>query len=172
MPEILNDPTVRAKTKHFSLHSYSDGGGSSGVPEYLKNGAAGQSLWVTEFNVWCPGCDTGSKGSYDWNYTRGTAKYLMSHLLNGASAAFVWEGTTASTLITVIIGVIGDYSPWTISTRLLRPIPLVSIFSPSPRSPNGFALELNASQSAARPNHSRLCSPSTISMKARSQLWE
>jgi hypothetical protein len=42
--------------------------------------------------VWCSGCDSGTKGTYDWAYCKGTADYLLAHLLNGASACFPWEG--------------------------------------------------------------------------------
>lgn len=94
MPEMTADPVIMARLKHFGVHSYSSGGGST--PEaynWLKtSGYADRTLWTTEFNVWCTGCDTGTVGNYGWNYTRGTAEYLISHLLGGASAAFVWEG--------------------------------------------------------------------------------
>ena len=42
---------------------------------------------MTEFNVWCATCESGTKGTYDWTYTRGTAEYLLAHLLNGASGS-------------------------------------------------------------------------------------
>jgi len=31
-------------------------------------------------------------GTYDWTFCKGTAEYLMQHLLNNASAGLVWEG--------------------------------------------------------------------------------
>lgn len=93
-PEMMADPVIMGKLKHFGVHSYSAaGGGSSGVYDYIKNSAyPDRNFWMTEFNVWCPTCDSGTKGTYDWTYTRGTAEYLLNYLLNGASAAFVWEG--------------------------------------------------------------------------------
>ena len=41
-------------------------------------------------------CENGTKGTYDWTYTRGTAEYLLAHLLNGASGSQVWEGYDSS----------------------------------------------------------------------------
>ena len=93
-PELLADPVVMAKLPHFGVHSYSDGGGGSGgVLSYLQGSAyPDRNFWMTEFNVWCSTCDSGVRGNYDWNYTRGTADYLLDHLANGASAGIVWEG--------------------------------------------------------------------------------
>jgi O-glycosyl hydrolase len=94
MPEMMADPVVMAKLRKFGVHSYSAaGGGSADVYDYILNSAyPDRNFWMTEFNVWCPTCDSGTKGIYDWTYTRGTADYLLNHLLNGASAALVWEG--------------------------------------------------------------------------------
>ena len=94
MGSMLADPVIMAKLGHFGLHSYSGGGGgSSGIYGLIHNSAyPDRTFWMTEFNVWCPGCDTGTTGNYGWSYTRGTAEYLLSHLLNGASAGMVWEG--------------------------------------------------------------------------------
>jgi len=94
MPELLADPVVMAKLAHVGVHSYSDGGGgSAGVRDFLlASDYPDRSFWMTEFNVWCPTCDSGTRGTYDWSYTRGTADYLLDHLENGASAGIVWEG--------------------------------------------------------------------------------
>jgi len=94
MPELLADPVVMAKLAHFGVHSYSDGGGgSAGVRDFvLASDYPDRTFWMTEFNVWCPTCDSGVRGTYDWPYTRGTADYLLDHLENGASAGIVWEG--------------------------------------------------------------------------------
>jgi O-glycosyl hydrolase len=94
MPEMMTDPTLMARVKHFGTHSYSDGDGNTPAAySYINNSAyADRRLWVTEFNKWCPGCDFGQLGNYGWDYTRGTAEHLIRHLANGASAALVWEG--------------------------------------------------------------------------------
>ena len=42
--------------------------------------------------MWCASCDAGVLGTYDWTFCKGTAEYLMQHLLNNASAGLVWEG--------------------------------------------------------------------------------
>jgi O-glycosyl hydrolase len=94
MPEMMADPVIMAKLKHFGVHSYSAaGGGSAGVRSFILDSAyPDRTFWMTEFNVWCSGCDSGTKGTYDWAYCKGTADYLLAHLLNGASACFPWEG--------------------------------------------------------------------------------
>ena len=94
MPQLIADPVVMAKLKHFGIHSYSGGGGSSaGVLSFIQSSPyPDRTFWMTEFNVLCSGCDAGTKGTYDWTYCRGTADYLLNDLLNGASAGLVWEG--------------------------------------------------------------------------------
>ncbi len=94
MSKMLADPVVMGKVAHFGMHSYSDGGGgSAGVYSFIESSAyPDRTFWMTEFNVWCPVCDFGQLGTYDWTYCKGTAEYLMQHLLNNASAGLVWEG--------------------------------------------------------------------------------
>ena len=94
LPEMLADPVVAAKLRHFGVHSYQGGGGGSAdVRSFIAgSGYPDRTFWMTEFNVWCPTCDNGMEGTYDWGYTRGTADYLLNHLLNGASAGFVYDG--------------------------------------------------------------------------------
>jgi O-glycosyl hydrolase len=94
MSQMMADPVVMSKVAHFGVHTYSDnGGGSAGVYSYIQGSAyPDRTFWVTEFNVWCSVCDFGQLGTYDWTYCKGTAEYLMQHLLNNASAGLVWEG--------------------------------------------------------------------------------
>ena len=94
MPEMMADPYVMDKLAHFGVHSYSDGGGgSSGVYDFIKASPyPDRTFWMTEFNVWCPTCDSGTRGTYDWAYSKGTADYLLNHLANNASGGIVWEG--------------------------------------------------------------------------------
>ncbi len=94
LPELLNDPVIMGKLAHFGMHSYSDnGGGSKGVESFVRGSAyPDRRFWMTEFNVWLPNADNGQRGTYDWPYCRGTAKYLLDHLANGASAGLIWEG--------------------------------------------------------------------------------
>jgi O-glycosyl hydrolase len=81
---IAADSTIMAKLAHWGVHSY---GSSAGI---INDPA--RTYWVTEFNVWCNTCDSGVRGTYDWNYCRGTAEYLLNHLVNGAAGGIVWEG--------------------------------------------------------------------------------
>ena len=94
MPEMMADPVVMGKLAHFGVHSYSDGGGGSGgVYDYIQASAyPDRTFWMTEFNVWCSTCDSGTRGTYDWAYCKGTADYLLNHLANNASGGMVWEG--------------------------------------------------------------------------------
>lgn len=98
LPELLADDVVMAKIARFGVHSYSGGGGgSSGVGDLIAASDYPQTpFWMTEFNVWCDGCDQGVPGDYNWEYTRGTAEYLFDHLANGAAGATVWEGYDSS----------------------------------------------------------------------------
>lgn len=90
---IVADPTIMAKLAHWSTHGYSAGAGSGGMLDFIQGSAyPGRTFWQTEFNVWCSTCDSGTRGTYDWPYCRGTAEYLLSHLDNGASGALVYEG--------------------------------------------------------------------------------
>ena len=93
LPEMMNDPLVIAKVAHFGVHSYSDqGSGSVDVRDFINlSGFPDRTLWVTEFNVWCPQC-VGGSATNDWDYSRATAEYLLDHLGVGASAGLVWEG--------------------------------------------------------------------------------
>jgi O-glycosyl hydrolase len=94
MPEMLADSTIMSKLAHFGLHSYSNGGGGTdGVYDYIHASAyPDRTFWMTEFNVWCSTCDSVVRGTYDWEYCRGTAENLLGHLANGASGGIVWEG--------------------------------------------------------------------------------
>ncbi|MDB6109268.1 MAG: hypothetical protein JWR69_1018, partial [Pedosphaera sp.] len=94
MPEMMNDPVVMGKMAHFGVHGYSGSGtGSTGVRAFInQSGFQDRTLWMTEFNVWCPSCESGDGNTNDWSYFRGTAEYLLGHLANGASAGMVWDG--------------------------------------------------------------------------------
>jgi O-glycosyl hydrolase len=93
MPQMMADPVIMAKVKHFGVHGYSSSGAaSSGVLAYIANSAyPDRTFWMTEFNVLCTPCEDGTRGTNDWSYARGTAEYLLAHLLNGASGSQVWE---------------------------------------------------------------------------------
>jgi O-glycosyl hydrolase len=94
LPAMLADPVVMAKVGRVGLHSYGGAGqGSTGIAALLTNSPyPSLPFWMTEFNVSCSTCDSGTRGTYDWNYCEGTAAYLLYHLLNGASGGLVWEG--------------------------------------------------------------------------------
>jgi len=93
MPQMLGDPVVMSKVAHFGLHSYaSEGGGSAGVASYIQSTAySNRTIWMTEFNVWCPQCDAGVTGTNTWSYASGAVAYLCAHLANGVSGGLVWE---------------------------------------------------------------------------------
>ncbi len=93
MPQMLADPVVMSKLAHFGMHSYTDGGGASGVASLIQSSAyPSRNYWMDEFNVWCAQCDTGTSGTDTWAYASLAARYLCDHLANGASACLVWEG--------------------------------------------------------------------------------
>ncbi len=94
MSAMMNDSVVMAKLAHFGLHSYQDnGGGSAGIYSFLRQSAyPDRTFWMTEFNVWCSSCEAAQGGDNSWDYARGSARYLLYHLANGASAGLVWEG--------------------------------------------------------------------------------
>jgi hypothetical protein len=93
MPQIMADPVIMAKLKHFGMHNYNPGGaGSAGVRSYILGSAyPNRTFWMTEYNVWCAQCEDGTSGTNSWSYARGTAEYLLAHLSNGASGSQVWE---------------------------------------------------------------------------------
>ncbi len=94
MPEMMADPVIMAKLKHFGLHDYSSGGGSSPtVYSYITNSAyPDRTLWLTEFTEWCDECENGVRGTNSWSFARGIAEDLLSYLANGAAGTQVWEG--------------------------------------------------------------------------------
>jgi O-glycosyl hydrolase len=92
IPEMLANSVIMDKLGRWGVHPWM-APGSSGVYDFIRSSAYPNiNFWVTEYNVWCSGCDTGTRGTYDWNYCKGTATYLMQYLADGASAGIVWEG--------------------------------------------------------------------------------
>jgi len=93
LPEIMSDPLVMSRLAHFGLHSYSSFGTlSDGVADFIQQSAyPDRTFWMTEFNVWCEVCQSGTHGTNSWEYFRGTAENLLYHLANNASAGLVWE---------------------------------------------------------------------------------
>jgi O-glycosyl hydrolase len=91
---LMDDPTIMGKLAHFGLHSYQDNGiDSAGIYDFLRLSAyPDRTYWMTEFNVWCDTCAGGEGAADSWDYASGTARYLLYHLANGASAGLVWEG--------------------------------------------------------------------------------
>ncbi len=94
MSAMMDDPVIMGKLAHFGLHSYEDnGGGSTGIYDFLRQSPyPDRTFWMTEFNLWCSPCESGSGGDNTWDYARGSVRYLLYHLANGASAGLVWEG--------------------------------------------------------------------------------
>ncbi|HVU15368.1 MAG TPA: DUF4082 domain-containing protein [Candidatus Didemnitutus sp.] len=87
------DSTIMSRVARLSVHGYSpNGGGSSTMPDFLPGSAYPHiGYWVSETNVPCSVCDYGQRGVYDWTYCKGTAEYVMDHLLNNAAAVLIWE---------------------------------------------------------------------------------
>ena len=94
LAELVRDPVIMDKLAYFGMHSYSEyGHGSKGVSDFIaKSDYPDRRFWMTEYNVWLSGADYGERGSYGWTFCRGSAKYLLDHLAQGASAGIVWEG--------------------------------------------------------------------------------
>jgi O-glycosyl hydrolase len=92
MPQMLANSVAMDKLGHWGVHPWG-APGSSGVYDFVRSSAyPNLNFWVTEFNASCAGCETGTRGTYDWDYCEGTAAYLMQYLADGASAGIVWEG--------------------------------------------------------------------------------
>jgi O-glycosyl hydrolase len=90
--KMMADSVVMAKLRNFGIHSYGVSGASD-MYHFIQGSAYPDlTFWMTEFNVWCPTCDSGMRGTYDWAYSKGTANYLLNHLANNASGGIVWEG--------------------------------------------------------------------------------
>ena len=91
---MMDDAVLMAKLAHFGLHSYQDnGGGSTGIYDFLQQSSyPDRTFWMTEFNAPCDSCESGVGGNDTWDYARGSVRYLLYHLANGASAGLVWEG--------------------------------------------------------------------------------
>jgi hypothetical protein len=93
LPELIADPVVMGKLGHFGLHAYGNPGFDTTISDFIQHSAyPDRTYWLTEFNVWCDICQLGLQGTNSWEYSRGTAEYLLYHLANNASAALVWEG--------------------------------------------------------------------------------
>jgi len=94
VPSMLADSLVMSKVEHVSVHNYVDSNSDTANTRTLVQNSAypDRTVWVTEYNVWCSTCDSGTRGTYDWTYCEGTAKYLLNNLLGGASAGMVYEG--------------------------------------------------------------------------------
>lgn len=94
LPKMLTSPTIMSRVKHFGVHTYAASSAASDAKDIIQDYPAytNRSVWVTEYNVWCPTCDDGVLPTLDWTYTRGTAEYLLNHLRLDATAALAWEG--------------------------------------------------------------------------------
>ena len=95
LPEMAADPLIMSRLKHFSFHAYDNTQDLAGqAVDWVTNSAySDRSVWVTEFNMWCPNCDTTDTGFFNvWDNGRRTAEHLFHHLQGGVSAALAWEG--------------------------------------------------------------------------------
>ncbi len=91
---MMGDPYVMSKLSEFGTHAYlNETVDVSGVYNFIKQSAYPNThFWLTEYNVWCPSCQTGGAGNNTWTNARGISSYLLTLLSQGASAGVVWEG--------------------------------------------------------------------------------
>ncbi|MEP7143733.1 MAG: CehA/McbA family metallohydrolase [Ferruginibacter sp.] len=91
IPELMKDPVIMSKIKHFGLHSYA--GYYANSDSALKHSRYPKpGFWITEWNAWCKGCDDGVLGEYNYDFAGKCVGYLLDLLKNGARAGLAWEG--------------------------------------------------------------------------------
>jgi hypothetical protein len=93
--ELTADETVMARLKHIGVHAYNNSQANAQAAVNWMAGSAypDRTVWMTEYNTWCPTCDTTDTGFFDeWVNARATAEHLYYHLEGNASAALAWEG--------------------------------------------------------------------------------
>lgn len=90
VPALMEDPMIMSKLAHFGFHSY--GGHYPGLENFFqKSGYPAASLWITEWNAWCKGCDDGILGEYNYDFAAKCVSYLLDLIQHGASAGIAWE---------------------------------------------------------------------------------
>jgi len=90
VPALMEDTIVMAKMAHLGFHSY--GGHYPGLKEFLQKSAyPNSSIWITEWNAWCKGCDDGILGEYNYDFAGKCVNYLLDLLQHGASAGIAFE---------------------------------------------------------------------------------
>jgi len=90
LPEMMKDTTIMNHLAHVGLHSYA--GSYAPVDSTLKLTAYPKTdYWITEWNEWCPGCDDGKIGTYDFAYASRSVRHMINLLEKGASALILWE---------------------------------------------------------------------------------
>jgi hypothetical protein len=94
LPVLLANPVVAAKIARIGIHSYT--GESAGVAEYMQGSAFARiSVWATEFNAWCDGCDAGRQPPDSWGQAQSMAHNLLSLIsqgIGGAQLYDAWDG--------------------------------------------------------------------------------
>ena len=90
---MMSDSYVMSKVAHVGIHGYlNETPDATGVSNYIKQSAyPNLRFWMTEFNVWCQSCNTGTAPDTSWTYARGVASYLLTLLSEGASAGLAFE---------------------------------------------------------------------------------
>jgi O-glycosyl hydrolase len=93
MTAMMNDPYLMSKVSHFGVHGYlNETVDASGIYNFIKHSAySNLNFWMTEFNVWCPSCNSGTSPNTNWSYARDIAGYLLTLLGEGASAGIIFE---------------------------------------------------------------------------------
>lgn len=91
IPPLMEDPLLMTRIGHLGFHSY--GGHYPGLEEFLDQSPyPGSSIWVTEWNAWCKGCDDGILGEYNYEFAATSVGHLLDLFEHGASAALAFEG--------------------------------------------------------------------------------
>lgn len=91
IPEIIKDTVIMHNLAAVGLHSYS--GYYAPVDSALKRSSCPETkFWITEWNEWCGGCDSGKVALYDYDFASKSVRHLIDLLENGASSCIVWEG--------------------------------------------------------------------------------
>ena len=90
IPALMEDSVVMSKIAHLGFHSY--GGYNPAIKDFIrKSPYPKSSIWFTEWNAWCNGCDDGILGEYNYDFASKCVSYLLDLLKNGASASLAWE---------------------------------------------------------------------------------
>lgn len=94
LPALLGNGTVAARIGRVGIHSYT--GDAAGVPAFLQDTlGAGTSVWATEFNAPCDGCDTGAPPGDSGAHAIAMARTFLALVDKGVAGGQLydaWDG--------------------------------------------------------------------------------